>query len=298
MNKTNAATLAGLLGYSILGFSFLFSKIALTWISPLTLLSLRFLLAFLTLNLLLLTGKVRLELKGKPVGSLLLLGLVQPVLYFIFETYGIALTSATFSGIMISLAPVAGLIFDAVFLKERCTLFQAACTLLSVAGVALTTTGGLGDFSLPGFLCLAGAVVCAALFAIISRGVAPHFSAFERTYVSFGMGSVAFTLIALAELRGDLSSLAAPLARPEVWGSLVYLAVISSVVAFLLINHALSHVSAGRILIFNNFTSAISVLAGILILHDSFTAVQLLGIVLILAGVSGVSLRKKDGTEA
>lgn len=294
MSKTTTATLAGLLGYSILGFSFLFSKIALAWLSPLTLLSLRFLLAFLTLNLLLLTGKVRLELKGKPVRSLLLMGLVQPVFYFIFETYGIALTSATFSGIMISLAPMAGLIFGAVFLKERCTLFQAVCTLLSVLGVALTTTGGLGSFSLPGFLCLTGAVVCAALFAILSRGVAPHFSAFERTYVSFGMGSVAFTFIALAELRGDLSSLAVSLQQPAIWGCLVYLAIISSVVAFLLINYSLGYVNAGRILIFNNLTSAISVLAGILILRDSFTVVQLLGILLILIGVCGVSRQKEN----
>jgi len=138
MKKSFVATAAGLLGYSIFGFSFLFSKLALELASPFVLLSARFLAAFLVMNLLLLTKKVRLSLRGKPVGSLLLLGLVQPVLYFIFETYGIAMTSASFSGVMIGLVPVMGLIFGVVFLKETCSKFQILCTLLSVVGVVMT----------------------------------------------------------------------------------------------------------------------------------------------------------------
>lgn len=175
MNQSVKATLAGLLGYSIFGFSFLFSKIALDLTTPFVLLSVRFLTAFLVLNLLLLTGKMTLSLKGKPVKLLLLLGLVQPVLYFICEAYGIAVTSASFSGVMIGLAPVVGLVFGILFLKEKCTIFQAVCTVLSVVGVAMTTTGGFGGASLSGFLLLMGAVVSAALFAIISRSAAAHF---------------------------------------------------------------------------------------------------------------------------
>lgn len=293
MKKTTLATLAGLLGYSIFGFSFLFSKIALELVTPLTLLALRFLVAFLVLNLLLLAGKARVDLKGKPVKLLLLMGLVQPILYFIFETYGIAMTSASFSGVMIGLAPVMGLIFGVIFLKERCTLFQAACTALSVVGVALTTTGGFGTVSLTGFLLLLGAITSAAFFTILSRSIAPHFSAFERTYVMFALGSVFFTLVALTENRTDLTAILRPLTVPSFWLCLLYLAVVSSVFAFLLINFALNHISAGRALIFNNFTTAISVLAGIFIMGDSFTLIQLLGIVAITVGVFGVSYQKQ-----
>ena len=83
MKKPTLATLAGLLGYSIFGFSFLLSKVALGLTTPLVLLSVRFLTAFLVMNLLVLSGKMRLSLGGKPVRMLLLLGLVQPVVYFI-----------------------------------------------------------------------------------------------------------------------------------------------------------------------------------------------------------------------
>lgn len=293
MNKSFLATLAGLLGYSIFGFSFIFSKVALEVAEPFTLLSIRFIAAFLVLNILWLSGKVKINLKGKPVGILLILGLIQPVLYFICESYGIALTTASFSGVMIGLVPVAGIICSYIFLKEKCTLFQVACTVISVIGVALTTTGGFGSFSLPGFLLLLGAVITGALFTVLSRGIADRFSAFERTYVMFALGSVIFSVIAFIQNKGDFSSWSTPLSTPSFWISVLYLSVISSVCAFMLINFSLSYLSVGRTVIFANFTSAISVVAGIFILHDSFTPIQLLGVVIIIFSVTGASYQKR-----
>ena len=55
----------------------------------------------------------------------------------------------------------------------------------------------------------------------------------------------------------------------------------------------ISHISAGRALIFSNFTTVISVLAGIFIMGDSFTVVQLAGIVIITLSVFGVSAQKE-----
>ena len=70
------------------------------------------------------------------------------------------------------------------------------------------------------------------------------------------------------------------------------MAVASSVGAFLLLNFAMNHISVAKASIFSNFTTVISVLAGILILHDSFSPLQLAGIVVITLSVCGVSYRK------
>lgn len=296
MNKTTKATIAALLGHSIFGFSFLFSKIALNITSPFVLLSIRFVVAFLVLNLLLCTGKFHINLKGKPVKYLVLLGLFQPVIYFICESYGISMTSAAFSGVMIGLIPVVGLIFGVLFLKERCTFFQVFCTIMSVVGVYMTSTGGFGAVSGSGFLLLLGAVFSGALFTILSRSISDQFSAFERTYVMFALGSIFFTIIALLENDGNISALIAPLAVSQFWIAVIYLAVISSVCAFLLINYSVNYVSAGKIMIFANFTTVISVLAGIFIMGDHFVPTQLLGIAIITLSVFGVSYQK--GPEA
>lgn len=293
MEKSAKATIAALIGYSIYGFSFLFSKTAFDLASPAVLLSIRFTVAFLVLNMFLLAGKMKISLKGKPVVKLLAMGFIQPVIYFICESHGISMTSASFSGVMIGLVPVAGLIFGVLFLKERCSVFQIFCTVMSVIGVALTTTGGFGTVSLPGFLLLLGAVLSTTTFTVLSRSIAEEFSPFERTYVMTALGSVSFTVAALIENRGDSSAWTVPLSSPGFWVSVLYLSLLSSVVAFLLINYALNHLSVGRTLIFSNFTSVISVLAGIFILGDTFAPLQLIGIVIIILSVFGVSYRKE-----
>ena len=288
-NKTTIATLAALAGYSIFGFSFLFSKTALNLTTPFVLLAVRFLAAFLLLNILVLVGVIKLDLKGKPIKMLLVLGLVQPVLYFICESYGIAMTTASFSGVMIGLVPVVGLVFDMIFMKERCTVLQAVFTVTSVVGVAMTTTGGFGTVSILGFMLLLGAVVTAVLYAIISRKTAEHFSPFERTYVMFALGTVAFTVMALVETKGNVGALVAPLSNPTFWLCILYLSVVSSVCAFTAINFAVGHISAGRAMIFSNFTCVISAVAGVLILKETFTPLQLVGVVIIIIRVFGVS---------
>jgi len=297
MKTTTKACLAEIAANAIFGFSFLFSKVALESLTPSVLVAVRFAVAFLALNLLLALGKARLDLKGKPVKWLLLMGLVQPVAYFICETNGIALTTASFSGIIIGLIPVAGLVAGALVLKEKCTSFQVVCTLLSVVGVAMTTSGGLGTVSVPGFVLLMGAVLSATAFSLMSRKTSEFFSPFEKTYVMFALGSVVFALMALGESRGDLASIAVQLADPGIWISILYLAVGSSVCAFLLVNYALSHLPASRAAIFSNFTTVISVLAGIFLLGDEFTPVQLAGIAIITASVFGVSWQKTPTEE-
>ena len=290
MSKTLKATLTGLLGYGIYGFSFFFSKVALDICPPFIMLAVRFTLAFLLLSIPLAFGKLRISLKNKPTGKLLIMGLVQPVLYFITESYGIAMTSASLSGVIIGLVPVVGIIFGAVFLREKCSFFQILCTALSVGGVALTTTGGTESFSVLGFILLIISVIATTSFAIINRSVADKFTPFERTYVMTGLGSLCFSVVGLFTEGTDISVWLAPLKNTDVAVSILYLAVVSSICAFTLVNYTLNHLTVGFTLIFSNFTSVISVVAGVFLLGESFTPLQLCGVCVILASVFAVSL--------
>ena len=211
MKRSTLATWAALLGYSIFGLSFLFSKLALNLTTPFVLLSARFLTAFLVLNLLALTKKMPFHLRGKPIAPLLLLGLVQPVIYFICENYGIALTSSSFSGVMLGIIPVTGLVAGRLLLAERCSRFQVACALCSVVGVALTCVGGEMVFSPLGTVLLLTAAASSSVFTAMSRGIADRFTPFERTYVMFALGSVVFTGIAAVENWRNPAALLVPL---------------------------------------------------------------------------------------
>ena len=108
-NKTITATLAALGAQIIFGFSFMFTKIALGYASPMTVIADRYLVAFLGMTLVMLIKKTKIKF-NKSLWKLALMSLFQPLLYFVFETYGIKLTTSAFSSIMISMIPVVSMV--------------------------------------------------------------------------------------------------------------------------------------------------------------------------------------------
>ena len=285
MKKTTLATLACLGGYGIFGVSFLASSVALAQASPLVVLAVRFLTAFLALNLLVLIFRVPLSFRSKPMGRLLLLGIVQPIIYYICENYGIAMTSTSFSGLMLATIPVFGLVMGQLFLNEKVTRLQFLCAAVSVVGVGLTSAGGEVSFSPLGAALLLCSACASALFTVISRDTSRHFSPMERTYVMFAFGSVVFPAIALVQNRSDLSVLAAPLTSPSFWAAILFLSLASSVGAFLLLNFAAGYMEASRVALFTNCSTVISVLLGIFVMGDAFSPIQLVGVVLIMVSM-------------
>ncbi len=285
------STLFAILANAIFGFSFLFSKRALAIAPTFVLLSVRFIIAFLILNLFVLFGKARVNLKGKNMKQLILLGVYQPVLYFIFEIYGIGLVPTSFVGIMLALIPVTTMVLGFFFLGERVTRFQGFCALLSIVGVFFTTMGQpSGSFHWVGFVLLLGAVLVAALFGVLTKQIAKDYTTFERTYVMFALGSIVFTGIAIVQSYGDFSAnLLIPLASVDFWIPIFFLAGISSVGAFLMLNYAMGHLHVAKASIFGNIATVVAIVAGVVFLNESFGAFQLIGSAIILFSVYGVN---------
>ncbi len=298
--RKNLAVIFTLMANSIFGFSFLFSKQALAFTTPFVLLAVRFTVAFALLNIMLLTGKFSLHLKGKRVGLLLVLGLIQPVAYFICENYGVRLLPTSLIGTLLALLPIVSLVAARIFLKERARTSQVVFSLLSVAGVFLTTLHQApGDFSWAGFFLILGAVVAGIIFTVLSRGIAHEFSAFERTYVMFALGSAVFTAIALIQSAGNVQEMILiPLGHGEFWVSILFLAGLSSVGAFMMLNYAMTHLSVARTTIFTNITTVITILAGVMILHESFDVYQAIGSVIIIVSAYMVNAGRKGVTTA
>ena len=293
MNNTSRKTRAYLatLGCHVLwGFSFMASRTGLDHVPVFQLLSHRFLLAFLAMNLLLLSGRFRVKLKGKPVGMLLLLGLMEPVVYFIGEQYGILHSSTIFSGVMIAMIPIAATLAAGPILKERPTAGQLLFSLVSVGGVIgiglLSRGSGTLDFI--GLAALIIAVASAAAYSLISRSQSVYFSPFERSYMMMGLGAAVFTPMALIQVKGDLSAFLAPFAVRDYTLAILYLVIAASVVCYFLSGYALTYLTVAEESVFSNLTTAVSVFAGAVLLHEPFSWVSLVMCLLILIGIWGV----------
>ncbi|MFZ5631841.1 MAG: DMT family transporter [Bacillota bacterium] len=281
----------------VFGFSFIFTKGTLAYLDPFQLLGLRFALAALSLTLLAVFRLVRLNLKLEHIPALLKIAVWQPVLYFVCETYGVKLTSASESGVVIALVPVAVTVLSVFMLGEKVTAGQGVCISGAVAGVMLMALGGAGTASggppghLLGILLLFGAVMAGAFYNIFSRRAADSHAPLEITFVMMWLGALVFNAIGLTQsyLTGQQANYYAALQHLPAVTGLLYLGLLSSVVAFFLLNYALSRMPASRTAVFLNLIPLVSLLAGVVFYGERLGPWQLAGCALILLGVWGTN---------
>lgn len=291
MNKKTQAVLAAFGGNTIFGISFMFSKVALNQMPPLVLLSIRFIIAFITIHIVIKLLNIKIQFKGKDFCWLIVLGILQPILYFVFENFGIENSTASFSGVMISIIPIVTLLVGGIILKEKATMIQIVFSICSIIGVVVLSIGNKeGGTGIKGFILLLGAVFSAAGFNIVSRKISRSYSAFERTYFMFLLGSVFFTLAAILQQKSKYPQIVANVFQNEkAVIAVFYLAVVSSVGAMLMLNFAASHITVAKYSSFANLTTVVAIFAGVIFLKESFTIIQALGSGIIIAGVYGVN---------
>ena len=202
------------------------------------------------------------------------------------------MTTSAFSSVMISLIPVASMICGIFMLKEIPTPMQYVFTVLSVVGVVImAVTGSAEGVVTPiGILFLLGAVISSVGYNIMSRKISDEFTAFERTYAMMIIGMIFFVTVALVENIHNPLSLITSFSESGYVAAVIYLGVISSVVAFLLLNYANTHLPVAKTTVFSNITTAVSVIAGAVYLKEELFAKTIIAVMMIVVGVWGVQL--------
>lgn len=264
---------------------------ALNVTEPVLLLCARFALTFAILNVLAVTRLLKLNLKGKRLLGPVLLGVLQPVLYFMLENYGIKYTTTSFTGMIAAISPIFAAILGAIFLRERPNAKQWACICISIAGVlmvSMRSTGG--ENTVQGCLCLLAAYFVGAFYSLLVRRLSKDFTPFELTYIMFTVGFVFFTALAFIQNGADtLPLLADAFSHADFIIAVLFLGGFSSVGAYLLSNYSLSKLPVAQSTIFTNLTTVVSVLAGVIVLGDSFPPINVAAFLLILTGVWGAN---------
>jgi len=284
---------------TIFGLSFVFSRAALGRIDPFHLLALRFLFAVGLINLLRLLGIIKIE-RSNSLAPLVLIGLIQPILYFTLETIGIRYTSASISGMMVAVIPIFTLVFARIFLAEKPNRYQLVAMFISIAGVALICLnhGDAANVSLPGLMVLLGAAVSAAAGTVMTRRLSRSYSPVTITYAMMHMGFLAFVPLALAGLAQTgaanvVEAFFLPLLELPILSAVAYLGFGASVVGFFLLNYALAHLPSYKVGVFDTLTTLIAIAAGVIFLGERLTPMQVIGGLGIVVGVWGAQYFSK-----
>ena len=299
MKKQTALFLVAL-GNVIWGASFMFSKIAMEYTEPVSLLALRFVFAFASMSLLSLlfhnNKNFRLDFRGKNIKPLIILSFFQPIAYFFFEANGIKLTNSVLSSVIIATIPIVTLFFEAFKLKQKLPKDKLFFSCLSVGGVIIVSfcSSSGGKNSLLGIVSLLLAVVTSIGFNYMSKLSSGSFSAYERSYFMFMSGAVFYFITAIIKNGFNLRLLFEPLHHTEFLWAILYLGVISSVAAFTFINAGLEVLSLSETTVFNTLITMVGVLCGTFILKEAVTPLKLLGCAVIIAGLLGFNRNAKE----
>ena len=255
----------------------------------------RFGMAFLTMLVLLVSGKFRVRFWRKKCAWLLVLnGVLNPILAQTLETSAILYASTAQVAIFLSLIPLFVVLFNIVLNREIPVRRQMLFMLLTVFGVLVVRLAG-GDSgesgSLIGFLlCMMTCVVVGLQRALVRRLTA-EFSSFEIIFASSGTSAVVFTAISVIRhlLNGSLTTYFDCLQVPGAFFAVFYNGVISCALGFLLMTYAAGKLPVPIAQTISLLNMPVAILAGIILLRETFTLLDGIGSVFVVAGIVGAS---------
>lgn len=298
------AYLFAILKSVIYGSTIFFTGSLTESVDVLDILALRFLMSFVVIWLLKLTRIVRIDINIRDIfkknertpyiKNLLLAAMFEPVLYMMFETLGISMTTGITTAVILSLTPITSCIIEWVVLKEKSTWLQKlflASGIFGVIYISANTSTSDGENSIMGIVFLVCALVTGSLFGVFSRKSSSHFAPMEITYVSCLLGTVAFNTVNVIRhiAAGDILHYFDPYFDLNNIIGFIFLAVISTIVATGMNNYALSKIQLSTMSAFGGISTLVTVSVDVIFNGAKLYYFHIIGFAFIIARMIGVS---------
>ena len=275
-----------LIAVLIWGMTFIASKVLVGILDPYGLIVIRFTLAWGVLFLL--SPRPLRLLDRKTEGSVILCGLAGVTLYYYLQNVALVYSTAANTGVISSASPlVTALILYFFGRRVRLTpLFFVGCALC-VGGVAVISWGGGGaEMHLFGDAFAVLAMAAWGLYCVlILRTDGTGLSELQMTRKIFFWGTLLCIPPALVLGNPMPLSLFAE-GGVLLWGTLLYVAVLSSAVCYLFWGTATKLIGAVTTSIYMYLMPVVTVIGSVLLLHERVTPGTALAIAAILAGVA------------
>lgn len=288
MNRTDLiALIETAIAISLWALSFVFIKIALGEISPVTLIVLRYVMGGLILGVVAGIRRDFSKYERKDIVRMFWLGLVGIFLQQMLQVHGQVSADASVAAFLASTAPAFMVILAAVFLRESVRGWQILGVLLATLGGIWVATGGdfvsltAGQFENRGnWLVLASSLIW-AVYTILTRYLMK-----DRPPILIAAGMLSFgCLFSLPFFVKQGGWKEIPLLSPSGWGAVIVIGVFSTAVTYLLYSHALKLAPASRLAAIQNIEPLIATFAAVWILDENITPALIWGGFAILTGV-------------
>ena len=267
----------------IWGLAFVAIRRAEFELSPANLTILRWLIAsggFLVLAPLF--GKPKSPIKRRHIPRILLVSFASVVGYHLSLNYAETIVSSGLAGLLISFGPIFVVFLSALFLKERVGSTLMFALALAVTGAVILTINT--DLS---FLQITGpfAVVLAAfMYSVFSVGSKPLVKEYGALPVAIWVAVIG-TVFTLPLVSWSFFVQVFNLSVVG-WLSVFYLAVLSTVVANMILYTLISDRAVSRLSVQLYLIPLVSLVGGVLLLGESFSTFTILGACFLFGGIA------------
>jgi drug/metabolite transporter (DMT)-like permease len=277
----------GLTANLIWASSFVLVKIALEEITPLTAAGLRFFLAFVVLAPFMLRKKrIVLPRSAGVWVRLLLIGFTAYTVGNGALFWGLNYLPAVTSSFLMSLLPLLILFAGSIWLKELPGRWQILGVFVGLAGSSLFFSSGLESGEPLGIAFVGVALLSFMVFGILSRELARDrvVDSLSLTALPLAFGGGLLLLIGLI-VEG------LPGFTPTAWLIIGWLAVINTSFAYFIYNRSLQVLTALEMNVLLNLGPFGTALLAWILLGETLTHIQILGMVVVVTGVVFVQAR-------
>ena len=267
---------------AVWGCSFLFNAILIREISPLWVSAGRVTIGAVICWLFFLGTRKPLPRDWSLYPQFLLLGILNYAIPFALFPYAEMTVASSIVGVINGMTPMTTVIVSQLWPGgEKATWNKSIGVLVGLGGAIILASPSFGEGAsaqIVGLLAALGATVCYALTLNYAR----RFKNVDSTVTA----SASLTGAALVSIPVALLFTGVPvITRIETWGALFGIGVFSTSFSFLLVYWLLPKVGATNLSL-NTFITPISaIILGVIVLHERFLPVHIIGIVVIFLGL-------------
>lgn len=225
-------------------------------------------------------------IEKKDILYIFILSFLGIVLNGVLFFKGISLTSSINVSIISSSTPIVVCILGVIFFKEKVSVKNIVAIALSISGILLLLTNGKVDSLLKinfnaGDLIIFGAILSNGIYIIGSKNILKKYSSTKILTYLFIFTALILLPIYIYELKSYVLS---EISNKAI-GSLIYMAIFSSLIAFLLQQKGIKKIGPIKTSLYTNLIPVYSIVLSFFILDEQVKANQLIAMLLVMSGI-------------
>jgi drug/metabolite transporter (DMT)-like permease len=213
-------------------------------------------------------------------------------------TYQIALNTgemrvpAGTASLIIALSPAVAAVLSAIFLRERLTPLKGGGLIISFAGLAIVVMLGEGVYAprnlhdLSYYLLVLLAACVWGSYGVVGQSLLKRHPPLRVVATNLTLAGIPLIVLAPLDFWPRFFNL-----PTSVWGAVAFLSLFCTVLAYIIWLNGIRWLGAARVQSFNYLVPLFAVLGGAVLLREQLAWGQLIGGMLIVAGVVAINRR-------